>query len=163
MAPETNANDCKSFATLADSNQSHGNHLKPLQIVSKDDPTTCNNLETLAQSNHNAKWLKGTFENSNQYKRNCWKPLSTNSSQRLRKTTGRTNLPDTTTSNGKASSLTRPRSFASCSYACTTRTRKETDTDFPVGSAEPLSPQPAIYCSCAFSNHGGTLPTNKLP
>ena len=71
MAPETNANDCKSFATLADSNQSHGNHLKPLQIVSKDDPTTCNNLETLAQSNHNAKLLKGTVENSNQYERNC--------------------------------------------------------------------------------------------
>jgi hypothetical protein len=52
IATETDANDFSSFETLADGNQSHGNHLKPLRIASKVDPQKINNLETLAHSNH---------------------------------------------------------------------------------------------------------------
>ena len=38
--------------TLADSNQSDGNHLKPLQIAIRDDQKHYNNLKTLADINH---------------------------------------------------------------------------------------------------------------
>ena len=37
--------------TLADSNQSYGNHLKPLHIAIRDDQKHYNNLKTLADSN----------------------------------------------------------------------------------------------------------------
>ena len=37
--------------TLADSNQSYGNHSKPLHIAIRDDQKHYNNLKTLADSN----------------------------------------------------------------------------------------------------------------
>ena len=37
--------------TLADSNHSYGNHLKPLHIAIRDDQKHYNNLKTLADSN----------------------------------------------------------------------------------------------------------------
>ena len=94
-----------------------------------------NNIETLAHSNYNANLMYRTLAHSNQYDRFLIKTLTysiTSMSQEI--TAGEAHLPDETPSDRRdiASRMLTQLRLAR-THARTTRTRNETETNFPVG------------------------------